>query len=102
MDIKIELSGENILCCLDRPDEWYKRRGYNRSYNTCSEAPKFFVKKYNFDGKIRNNYLSNFVFGSNCHIYDKIVRGSYTKFNRIEKKEKIYQIYRKDGILQYG
>ncbi len=60
MDIKIELSGENIICCLDRQDEWYRRRGYNRSYNNCSEAPNFFVKKYSFDGKVRNNYLSNF------------------------------------------
>ncbi len=67
-DIKIELIGSDIICCLDisngmlpSPDGPYMRHyGFYEDYD-------FFVKKYSFDGKINNNYLSSFVFDTKCY-----------------------------------
>jgi len=67
-DIKIELSDRDIICYLDikdgylpSPDGPYMRHyGFYEDYD-------FFVQKYKFDGKIRNNCISSFVLDTQCY-----------------------------------
>lgn len=68
LSVKIELNVRDIICYLGMRDV-YIRTSNDRAtyYNEFFQDLDPFVKKYQFDGKIRNNCLSSFVFDNDCY-----------------------------------
>ena len=68
LHIKVELKSKYIICYLDTKEGWWSNANYGRlTCNILFKGHNFFVRKYKFDGKVRNNYLSRFVYDSDCY-----------------------------------
>ncbi len=71
-NIKVELNDKSIICCLDMQDAYIKfDDGTKLFYKDFFQNLDFFIKEYHFDGRVRNNNLSCFLYDTDCYYLRK-------------------------------
>jgi len=71
-NIKVELNNRNIICCLDMQNAYIKVDDETKLlYKDFFQNLDFFIKEYQFDGKVRDNNLSCFLYDTDCYYVRK-------------------------------
>ena len=71
-NIRVELNDKNIVCCLDMQNAYIKVDDETKLfYKEFFQNLDFFIKEYHFDGKVRNNNLSCFLYDTDCYYVRK-------------------------------
>jgi len=98
LNIKIELRGRRIICCLDLENGKFEKVHDHYIYcNRLFKDYEFLVEKYELERTIMNNYLSNFMFENDCYY----VRSDSCGLTYMKKGEYYEDVCKLSAIYPY-